>query len=103
MKISEFIKEVDIVEGEFKGRMKTDMTWFEYGQMFNISDNTERGIFTVMHMLTQWNLENDDGTIAEINEANLKKISKEVGIFLSEKAQELLLGNIEKKKTSKKE
>lgn len=101
MKINDFVKEIDIENGEFKARIKTDMTWFDYGKMFQIQDNAERGIYTLIKMLTSWNLQNDDGSPAEINEENLKRVSKEVGIFLSDKAQELLLGNIEKKKSSK--
>jgi hypothetical protein len=102
MKLNEFIKEIDIESGEFKARMKSDMTWFDYGKMFEIRDNAERGVYTLKHMLVSWNIENDDGSIADINEENLKRLPKEIGIFLSEKTQELLLGNIEKKKSLKK-
>ncbi len=94
------IETVEIEYRGFKGTMKTDMTWSEYSEMFELKSDTERGIYVISKMLVSWNLE-DGGKPAEINTENIKRIDKEIGIFLTKKAEELMFKTLEKKKTSK--
>jgi len=96
------IEIVEIKQGEFIGTMKTDMTWSEYGEMFELKSEIERGAYILSKMLVSWNLE-DKGIPADISIDNIRRLDKGIGMFLTKKSEAFLMQNLEKKKTSKKD
>ena len=101
MKINELIKlkTVKVPGTDIVVKLKTDIPWFDYLESTKIKDSTERGVFTLAKMIDSWNLKNEDDSIAEISEENIKKLTSNVAMELIGQINQVFDFNSEKKKS----
>jgi len=80
MKLEEIIKtkkiEIDIPGSEEKivVQIKTDLPWKDWNLISENKDTGKAGLITMIKYIESWNIENDTGGIAEINEDNLMRL-----------------------------
>lgn len=100
MKLSELIKtrEVKAPGTDLVITIKEDLSWYEYLESLKISDETERGIYTLTRMIKDWNLTGENGEKLPITEESVKELPVPAAQAALDEANKIVLEKSEKKK-----
>lgn len=100
MKLSELVKTRQVkIPGGIEITIR-DLSWPDFMASLEIEDQFERGVFRLSKVITDWNIEDDEGKKLPVTEENLKKLTANIVLPLIDAAKEVF--GIEKKKNSAK-